>query len=101
MQISLESLEAKLLEENLKKLFQTAYDQGMADAKEKLSLPQMLRKTDVAAIFQVELATVEKIIRMEGFPKSKVVTARYPRDQVLEWANENIERVNFHHRKAI
>lgn len=100
MNITLEQLEATLLEERLKSLFQQAYEQGLEDAKEKYSLPQHLKKQDVADLFQVELPTVEKIIRMEGFPKSKVVTARYPRDQVIEWASKNIERVNYY-RNAI
>lgn len=95
MHITLDDLEAKLLEERLKLLFEQAYEQGLKDAKEKNKLPHHLKKQDVAKLFQVELPTVEKIIRMEGFPKSKVVSARYPRDQVIEWANENIERVNY------
>jgi len=97
MQITLESLEAKLMEESLKKMFQQAYEQGLEDAKEKHTLPTMLRKKDIAELFQVSLPTVENIIRMEGFPKSKIVSARYPRDMVLEWMNSetNIETVNY------
>lgn len=94
MNITLESLEAKLLEENLKDLFQKAYEQGLEDAKSIQSLPPMLKKTDLANYFQVSLPSVENIIRMDGFPKSKVAKARYPRDQVIEWANKNVERVN-------
>ncbi|WP_121640638.1 DNA-binding protein [Virgibacillus sp. Bac330] len=96
MQITPLDLEARLLEEELKILFQQAYEKGIQDAEQKYNLPHHLRKPDVAEIFQVSLATVENIIRMEGFPKSKVVSARYPRDMVLKWAEDptNIERVN-------
>ncbi|SET76700.1 hypothetical protein SAMN05216389_12620 [Oceanobacillus limi] len=94
MNITLESLEAKLLEENLKVMFQQAYEQGLHDAKSIQSLPPMLKKKDLAEYFQVSLPSVENIIRMEGFPKSKVAKARYPRDQVIEWVNKNVERVN-------
>lgn len=96
MQISLDELKAKLLEENLKEMFQMAYEQGLNDAKEKQSLPLLLKKKDLAEIFQVALPTVENIIRMDGFPKSKVVQARYPRDKVLKWINENTEYVRTH-----
>lgn len=95
MQISLDELKAKLLEENLKEMFQQAYEQGLNDAKEKLALPALLKKKDLADLFQVKLPTVENIIRMEGFPKSKVVQARYPRDEVLDWINKNIEYVHY------
>lgn len=101
MQITLESLEAKLLEENLKKMFRQAYEQGLADAQKKESLPYHLTKKHLAELCQVSLATVENIIRMDGFPKSTVAQARYPRDAVLQWMNENIEVVNYNHKKII
>lgn len=100
MHITLEDLEAKLLEERLVTLFQQAYEQGVRDGREKYHPKPNMKKQDVADYFQVELPTVEKIIRMEGFPKSKVVSARYPRDEVIEWAKKNTERVNYY-RNAI
>lgn len=95
MQITLEQLEAKLLEKHLKIMFKQAYEQGIKDAQEKYAYPKMLRKKDIAEMFQVSLSTVEKIIRMEGFPKSEIISARYPRDQVIEWANQHVERVHY------
>lgn len=95
MHITLEELQAKLLEENLKIMFKQAYEQGLQDAREVYALPYNLRKQDIANLFQVELPTVEKIIRMEGFPKSKVISARYPRDMVLDWAEGNVELIRY------
>jgi len=95
MDLSIEQLQEKLLDGTLQQLFHQAYEQGVSDARNKKALPYTLRKKDLADLFQVELVTVEKIIRMEGFPKSKVVAARYPRDLVLEWAEKNTECVHY------
>lgn len=95
MDITIEELKAKLLEEHLKDMFLKAYEQGLEDAREKENLPLLLNKKDLANIFQVKLPTVENIIRMEGFPKSKAVTARYPRDRVFDWIDKNCEHVEY------
>lgn len=90
-----ESLNTTLLETMLKDTLQKAYEQGLNDARQKHSYPPLLKKKHLTEIFQVALPTVENIIRMEGFPKSKVVQARYPRDEVFEWMNKNIEYVHY------
>ncbi|MGE6260909.1 hypothetical protein ACQKCU_24035 [Heyndrickxia sporothermodurans] len=88
-QITLEELEAKLLEENLKVMFQKAYEQGVADGQKRFNLPYTLTRNHLKEIFQVELPTVDKITAHPTFPKFQLVRARYPRDQVLEWINKN------------
>ncbi|WP_419893235.1 hypothetical protein [Oceanobacillus kimchii] len=94
MSKTIDELETKLLEEVIKEACQRAYNEGLADARSINSLPQMLRKKDIAEYFQTSIANVENIIRMDGFPHSKVARARYPRDKFIEWANTNIDRVN-------
>ena len=89
-------LEIKLLDETIKEVAERAYKQGIEDARNEQSLPHMLKKQDIANYFQVALGTVEHIIRMEGFPHSKVARARYPRDKFIEWANKNMEYINYH-----
>lgn len=89
MNIVLEDLKAKLLEENLKDLFIQAYQQGVKDCQKQYAFPHLLNKKDLCKIFQVEESTVNKIIARPGFPKSKFVTARYPRDEVFKWMHEN------------
>lgn len=98
MNLTIEELKAELLKAELIDMFQQAYKQGVEDCRESTkfenSLPPVLRKEHVAQIFQVELPTVEKIVRMNGFPKCHAVTARYPRDQVLKWKDENAMYMN-------
>ncbi|MBN6889809.1 hypothetical protein ACUXCC_005259 [Cytobacillus horneckiae] len=92
---TIEDLKFKLYEEQLKFVSQRAFEQGVEYARSKYSYPPNMRKDHLAHYFQCSKATVENIIRMEGFPKSKVVTARYPRDLVIEWDEKNTERVNY------
>lgn len=93
MDIVLEELKAKLLEENLKDLFVQAYQQGVKDCQEQYAFSHLLNKKDLCNIFQVEESTVNKIVARQGFPKSKFVTARYPRDEVFKWMYENCVNV--------
>jgi len=94
MQIMLDNLKAKLLEENLKDLFLQAYEQGLKDGQEKYSYPDLLTKKDLVNIFQVKEPTVNKIVAIPDFPKSNFVTARYPRDEVFKWMKQNSTAVN-------
>ncbi|MEG0259636.1 MAG: hypothetical protein RR651_07165 [Lysinibacillus sp.] len=98
MNLTIEELKAELLKAELVDFLHQAYKQGVEDCRESMkfenTLPTNLRKEHVAKIFQVELPTVEKIIRMDGFPKSQVVAARYPRDEVLEWQRKNVMYMN-------
>jgi len=98
MNLTIEELKEALLKAELTDLFQKAYKQGVDDCREsmkfELSLPTNLKKEHVAQIFQCELPTVEKIIRMDGFPKCHALTARYPRDKVLEWRDNNTMYMN-------
>ncbi|MFJ3386285.1 hypothetical protein [Lysinibacillus sp. NPDC086135] len=98
MNLTIDELKDALLNAELADLFQKAYKQGVDDCREsmkyELSLPSNLRKEHVAKIFQCELPTVEKIIRMDGFPKCHALSARYPRDKVLEWRDKNTMYMN-------
>lgn len=94
MHITLEEMKANLLAEELKFLFRESYEQGLKDARLERQYPPILKKEDLAEIFQVAISTVEKIIRIEGFPKFKAISARYPRDEVFKWIEANTERMN-------
>ncbi|MEK5432646.1 hypothetical protein MKY88_17395 [Lysinibacillus sp. FSL R7-0073] len=98
MNLTIEELKAELLKAELVDFLHRAYQQGVEDCRKsmkfELSLPSNLRKEHVAQIFQCELPTVEKIIRMDGFPKCHALTARYPRDKVLEWRDKNVMYMN-------
>ena len=100
MNLSIDELKEALLNAELVDLFQKAYKQGVEDgrdlekAKFENSLPPNLKKEDVAKVFNCESATVEKIIRMDGFPRCPALKARYPRDKVLEWRDKNTMYMN-------
>jgi|GEM_PF-2044517 len=100
MNLTINELKEALLNAELADLFQKAYKQGVEDGREiekakfENSLPPNLKKEDVAKIFNCELPTVEKIIRMDGFPKCLALSARYPRDKVLAWKNNNVSYMN-------
>ena len=98
MNLSIEELKAELLKAELIDVFKQAYQQGVEDGRKLVKFehqyhPQM-KKEDLADYFQVALPTVEKIIRLNGFPRFRGVAARYPRDLVFEWANKNTEYMN-------
>ncbi|KYG89589.1 hypothetical protein A0U40_12435 [[Bacillus] sp. KCTC 13219] len=98
MKLTINELKDALLNAELVDLFNKAYQQGVEDCREAmksdLHLPSTLKKEHIAEIFQCELPTVEKIIRMDGFPKCHALTARYPRDKVLEWRDKNTMYMN-------
>ena len=100
MNLTIDQLKDALLNAELVDFLQKAYKQGVEDGRElekakfENSLPTNLKKEHVAKIFQCELPTVEKIIRMDGFPKCHALSARYPRDKVLEWRDKNTMYMN-------
>lgn len=90
--------EMELFRKELAGVIQRAYLQGIEEGREliqsKYEYPERMRKSDLAKFFNCSLPQVEKIIRMDGFPRDKAVQARYPRDKVFEWADKNIEYMN-------
>ncbi|MCM3111646.1 hypothetical protein [Lederbergia lenta] len=87
--VKIDELKVEFLEENLKVMFRQAYEQGVKDAQERYTLPHVLKKEHLAEIFQIKMPTVEKIARIPSFPKFERVQARYPRDKVFEWIDDN------------
>jgi len=72
LEIKINELELELIRAKVEKVVIEDYKKGIEDCRQnmkfELSLPSNLKKEHVAQIFQCELPTVEKIIRMEGFP---------------------------------
>ncbi|UDK95258.1 hypothetical protein EYB33_02865 [Lysinibacillus sphaericus] len=98
LEIKINELELELIRAKVEKVVIEAYKKGIDDCREcmkfEFSLPLNLKKEHVAQIFQCELPTVEKIIRMDGFPRSHAISARYPRDKVFEWISKNTMYMN-------
>lgn len=92
------SKEFQLFEDKLALVIQKAYERGVEEGKQLVSfensLPMNLEKKHIAKIFNVKMPTVEKIIRMDGFPKCHAIAARYPKDKVLEWKEQNAMYMN-------
>ncbi|MBM7581086.1 hypothetical protein [Jeotgalibacillus terrae] len=97
MRVTLDELEAMVLHEHLKEMFQRAYEDGVEEGKRISNLPQLLTNTDLRGIFQVTNATLHKITRRPDFPKFQYIQARYPRDPVLKWIEEH--STTFHKRE--
>jgi len=91
MQITFSESDKEQLIDSFKQVIEQAYIQGVEDGKQHHTIPYHMTKKDLAEFFQVSMPSVENIIRMDGFPKSKVIRARYPRDLVIKWAHENSE----------
>lgn len=105
MDITFSELESKFLEERLNLLFQKAYEKGLEDAQRRFGFPEVLTKDHLVQMFQIEKPTVNKLVARPDFPKLKNIQARYPRDQVLAWINENSTWVsnntNYYSKEAI
>jgi hypothetical protein len=66
-----------------------AYELEVEEGRKKYSYPPLLTRKELAEIFQVQLSTVSNLTDIPGFPKFEHIRARYPRDQVFRWIEEN------------
>jgi hypothetical protein len=77
------------IDKYVKDLIRQAYELGVEEGRKKYSYPPLLTRKDLAEIFQVQLSTVSNLTDIPGFPKFEHIRARYPRDQVFRWIEEN------------
>ncbi|MCM3620469.1 helix-turn-helix domain-containing protein [Sutcliffiella horikoshii] len=102
---SIREIEDKLLELHLESVIQKAYEQGVSDGVKKFSRPELLTNSDLADMFQIANSTVMKMTSDPTFPRSKAVKARYPRDLVYKWIEQNSnwieQNTNYFNREAI
>jgi hypothetical protein len=103
LSIPLDEMANDLVINHIKMLCQQAYEQGVSDAQKRFSLPHTLTKEHLQEIFQIKLPTVNKLVANPTFPRLKDIQARYPRDQVFKWIENNTNWVeqNTNYFKAI
>lgn len=70
-------------------LIKEAYEKGVADGQQTLGYPMVLRREHLAEILSVSLPTVDRLTSNPSFPRLTEVQARYPRDAVFKWIEEN------------
>ena len=85
----LQDLDEQYLIQKFELIIKQAYQKGVADGQAELGYPTVLKKQDLANIFQVAMPTVDKIIKDYTFPRLQGIQARYPRDKVFDWIKEN------------
>lgn len=100
LQIGLDDMADKLTFDVLKNLMQKAYEQGVEDGRTRFNLPLLLKKEHIAQQMSIKINTVPKIVAMPGFPVSKLVQGRYPRDGFIQFVKDNQERVGAILRRA-
>jgi len=85
----LQELDEMYMIQKFELLIKQAYQKGIEDGQKEFSYPTVLKKQDLASIFQVAMPTVDKIIKDYTFPRLEKVQARYPRDEVFDWIKRN------------
>jgi hypothetical protein len=77
------------IDKYVKELVRQAYELGVEEGRKRYSYPPLLTRKDLAEIFQVQLSTVSNLTNIPDFPKFEHIRARYPRDLVFRWIEEN------------
>ncbi|MCM3324273.1 helix-turn-helix transcriptional regulator [Cytobacillus kochii] len=105
MSHTLREIEDKLLNLHLETFFRKAYEQGVADGRKQFSRPELLTLSDLQEMFQIKYPTVLKMTANPEFPRSTQIKARFPRDQVYKWIEENSnwvkENTNYYSKEAM
>lgn len=76
-------------DEQFRSVLREEIQRAVADVVSKEQYPPILTRDDLKNIFQVESASVSRMVAIESFPKFSHINSRYPRDQVMEWIKEN------------
>ncbi|ANB57463.1 hypothetical protein GFC29_3093 [Anoxybacillus sp. B7M1] len=89
--ITFDELEANLLKARMEELFRQAYEKGVEDGMKRFSYPPVLTNKHIAEILQIAMPTVIKVTSNPTFPRLINIKARYPRDAVFQWIENNTE----------
>lgn len=90
MQISLDELKAKLLEEELKDMFKQAYEQGISDARKKYELPLLLTRRQFMELANISEAKCARLFNRQDFPVNREFGhPRVPTKLLFDWIYVN------------
>lgn len=89
----LQELDEQYLLQKFELLIQQAYEKGIEDGKKRFTYPPVLKREHLKEILSIEYPTVDKLTRDPSFPRLTAVTARYPRDAVFKWIEENTVKI--------
>ncbi|KMT62530.1 DNA-binding protein [Listeria sp. SHR_NRA_18] len=89
MEVRLAVEDRNILSELLAQVAEKAYMHGVEDAKKYYQYPEALKTTDIEKMYQIKSAKVSELVRRRDFPKIKLIRARYPRDEVIEFMKNN------------
>lgn len=97
MQIMLDELKAKLLEEELKDMFRQAYEQGVSDARTKYGLPQLLTRRQFMEFANISEAKCAQLFNRQDFPVNREFGhPRVPTKLLFDWIENHTEWVQVH-----
>ncbi|MFJ8262689.1 hypothetical protein ACIQ4I_12170 [Rummeliibacillus sp. NPDC094406] len=85
----LQELDEQYLLQRFEILIQQAYEKGIEDGEKRFTYPPVLKREHLKEILSIEYPTVDKLTRDPSFPRLTAVTARYPRDAVFKWIEDN------------
>ncbi|MGX9134012.1 hypothetical protein ACWV26_06480 [Rummeliibacillus sp. JY-2-4R] len=85
----LQELDEQYLLQKFEILIQQAYEKGIEDGRKRFTYPPVLKREHLKEILSIEYPTVDKLTRDPSFPRLTAVSARYPRDAVFKWIEEN------------
>lgn len=92
MQLTLDELKAKLLEESLKEMFQQAYEQGVNDARMKYDLPPLLTRKQFMELVGIGETKCAELFNRSDFPVIREFGhPRVPTKQLFDWIKANTD----------
>lgn len=86
---TLKELDQQYLMQKFELLIQQAYEKGVDDGQKRFTYPPVLKREHLKKILSIEYSTIDKLTRDPSFPRLTAISARYPRDAVFKWIEEN------------
>lgn len=97
MQLSLEELKEKLIEEELKAMFRQAYEQGIQDARSMHEIPHMMTRKQFMEFANIGESKCAELFNRHDFPVNREFGhPRVPKRLLFKWIESNTDWVEAH-----